>query len=119
MFPVVLTTKAKWLNIILDINGILCHCMEKAGMSRMPFVYDVKHGIHSSTVPTIVGPKAILTRPGLLKFLTEISKFAACIFIWSSMKKSIVLENCRVSLSRFAMPFDILGQDNCRKIETS
>ena len=57
--PVVLMTKAKWLNIVLDINGILCHCMEKAGTSRMPFVYDMKHGIHSSTVPTIVGPKAI------------------------------------------------------------
>jgi hypothetical protein len=35
--PVVLMTKAKWLNIVLDINGILCHCMEKAGASRMPF----------------------------------------------------------------------------------
>ena len=79
--PVVLTTKAKWLNIILDINGILCHCMEKTRTSKITFVYDVKHGIHSSTVPTIVGPKAIFTCPSLLKFLTKISKFAACIFI--------------------------------------
>jgi hypothetical protein len=73
--PVVLTTKAKWLNIILDINGILCHCMEKVGASRMPFLYNVKQGIHSSTVPTIVEPKAVFTRPSLLEFLTEISKF--------------------------------------------
>ena len=70
MSPVVLTTKAKWLNIILDINGILCHCMEKAGTSKPPCVFDVEHRIHSSTVPTIVGPKAIYVRPGLLKFLT-------------------------------------------------
>ena len=88
--PIVLTTKAKWLNIILDINGILCHCMEKAGMSKMPFVYDVKHEIHLSKVPTIVGPKAAYTRPGLLKFLIEISKFAARIFIWSSIKRFTV-----------------------------
>jgi hypothetical protein len=57
--PIVLTTKAKWLNIVLDINRILCHYMEKAGTSKMPFVYDERQGIHSSTVPTIVGPKAI------------------------------------------------------------
>jgi hypothetical protein len=55
VFPVVLTTPTKWLNIVLDMNGILCHCMEKAGTSRMPFVYDVRQGIHSSTVPTIMG----------------------------------------------------------------
>jgi hypothetical protein len=79
--PVVLTTKAKWLNIILDINGILYHYMEKARTSRMPFVYDESQGIHLSTVPTIVGPKDVFTRPGLLEFLTEISKFAARIFI--------------------------------------
>ena len=30
--------KWKWLNIVLDINGILCHCMEKKAMNRMPFV---------------------------------------------------------------------------------
>ena len=88
--PVVLTTKAKWLNIVLDINEILCHCMEKAGTSKMPSMYDVQHQIHSSAVPTIVGPKAVYTCPGLLKFLTEISKFATRIVIWSSMKKSIV-----------------------------
>ena len=90
VFPIVLTTKAKWLNIILDINGILCHCMEKAGMSKMPFVYDVEYGIHSSTVPTIVGPKVVYTCLGLLKFLTEISMFAARIVIWNSIKKSTV-----------------------------
>ena len=85
---VVLTTKVRWLNIVLDINGILCHCMEKVGTSKPPYVYDVEHGIHSSTVPTIVGPKVVYARPGLLNFLIEISNFAPRIIIWSSMKKS-------------------------------
>jgi hypothetical protein len=117
--PVVLTTKAKWLNIVLDINGILCHCMEKVGMSRMPFVYDERQGIHSSTVPTIVGPKAVFMRLGLLEFLTEISKFAARIFIWSSMKRSTVDKIVDYIIRSLPLPFDILGQDSCRKIETS
>jgi hypothetical protein len=117
--PVVLTTKVKWLNIVLDINGILCHCMEKAGTSRMPFMYDERKGIHSSTVPTIVGPKAVFTRPGLFEFLTEISKFAARIFIWSSMKRSTVDKIVGYLFCGLPLPFDILGQDSCRKIETS
>jgi hypothetical protein len=62
---VVSTSALKWLNIVLDINGILCHCMEKAATRRMLFVNDVKQGIYSPTVPTIVGPKAVFTRPGL------------------------------------------------------
>ena len=119
MSPVVLTTKAKWLNIVLDINKILCHYMEKAGMSKPPCVYDVEHGIHSSTVPTVVGPKAVYARPGLLNFLTEISKFAARIVIWSSMKKSTVQKIVEYLFRGLPLPFDILGQDSCRKIETS
>jgi hypothetical protein len=40
---VVLTDpKPKWLNIVLDINGILCHCMEKKATIRMPFVNSVQ-----------------------------------------------------------------------------
>ena len=107
--PIVLTTKAKWLNIILDINRILCHCMEKVGTSKIPFVYDVKHGIHSSTVPMIVGPKAVLMRPGLLKFLIKISKFATCIFIWNSMKRSTVQKIVKYFFCSLPLPFDILG----------
>jgi hypothetical protein len=74
---IVLTNPPKWLNIVLDINGILCQCMEKVATNRMPFVNDVRDGIHSSTVSTIVGPKSIFMRPGLLQFPTAISKFVA------------------------------------------
>ena len=49
--------KRKWLNIFLDINGILCY--------KMPFVNSVQQWIHLSTVPTIVGLKAVFTWPSL------------------------------------------------------
>ena len=64
--------------------------MEKAATKRMLFVNDVKKGIHSPTIPAIVEPKAIFMRLGLNEFFTMISKFATCILIWSSMKRSTV-----------------------------
>jgi hypothetical protein len=69
--------------------------------------------------PTTIGPKAVFTRPSLLEFLTEISKFAACIFIWSSIKKSTVDKIVSYLFRGLPLPFYILGQDSCRKIETS
>jgi hypothetical protein len=77
-------------------------------MNRMPFVNSVQQGIHSSTVPTIVEPKAVFTWPGLLEFLTEISKFAACVFIWSSMKRTTVEEIVHYLFCGLPQPFEIL-----------
>jgi hypothetical protein len=57
--------------------------------------------------------------PGLLEFFIEISKFAARIFIWSSMKRSTVDKIVDYLFRGLPLPFDILGQDSCRKIETS
>jgi hypothetical protein len=109
--------KPKWLNIVLDINGILCHCMEKKATIRMLFVNSVQQRIHSSTVPTIVGPKAVFTRPSLHEFLTTISKFAARVIIWSSMKRSTVEEIVHYLFRGLPQPFEVLGQDSCREIE--
>jgi hypothetical protein len=78
---VVSTGPPKWLNVILDINEILYHCMEKKAANRMLFVNSVQQGIHSSMVPSNVGPKAIFTQPGLYEFLSVISKFAAKVII--------------------------------------
>jgi hypothetical protein len=116
---VVSTSPPKWLNIILDINDILCHCMEKAATRGMFFVNDVKQGIHSPTVPTIVGPKAVFTHPGLLEFLTAISEFTAHVLIWSSMKMSTMEKNVEYLFRGLPLPFDILRQDSCQRIEIS
>jgi hypothetical protein len=101
--------KLKWLNIILDINGILCYCMEKKATNRMPFVYSVQQRIHSSTVPTIVELKAVFTRPGLHEFLIAISKFAVRVIIWSSMKRSTVEEIVHYLFRGLPQPFEVLG----------
>jgi hypothetical protein len=108
--------KPKWLNIVLDINDILCHCMEKKATNRMPFVNSVQQRIHSSMVPTIVGPKAVFTWPGLHEFLTAINKFTAKVIIWSSMKRSTIEEIVPHLFHGLPQPFEVLGQDSCRKI---
>ena len=86
-------------------------------MNRMPFVNSVLQRIHVSTVPTIVGPKAVFTRPGLHEFFTMISKFAARAIIWSSMKRSTVEEIVHYLFRGLPQPFEVLRQDNYRKIE--
>ena len=115
----VVLTSPKWkcLSIVLNINSILCHRMVKKAMNRMPFVNSVLQRIHLSTVPTIVGPKAVFTRPGLHEFFTMISKFAARAIIWSSMKRSTVEEIVHYLFRGLPQPFEVLRQDNYRKIE--
>ena len=93
--------------------------MEKAATNRMPFINDEKDGIPSSTNPTIIGPKAIFTHPSLLEFLTAISMFGAYIFIWSSMKRSTIRQIVDYLFCSLPPSFEILRQDNYRKIETS
>jgi hypothetical protein len=93
--------------------------MEKVETRGMLFVNDVKQGIHSPMVPTIVGLKAVFTCLGLHEFLTTISEFAARILIWSSMKRSTVEKIVQYLYRGLVLPFDILGQDSCRRIETS
>ena len=116
---VVSTSPPKWLNIVLDINGILYYCMEKVATNNMPFVNDVRDGIHSSKVPTMVKPKAVFMSLDLFKFFIAISKFVACLSIWSSMKRSIVEQTVNYFFCGLPLLFEILGLDSCQKIETS
>ena len=101
--------KPKWLNIVLDINGILCHYMDKKVTNRMPFMNSVHQGIHSSMALTIIGPKAIFMQLGLLDFFITINKFAARIIIWSSMKRSTVEEIVHYFFCGLLQPFEVLG----------
>jgi hypothetical protein len=103
------TGPPKWLNVVLDINGILCHCMEKKAANMMPFVNSMQQGIPSSTVPTIVESKAVFTRLGLHEFLSAISKFAAKVIIWSSMKRSTVEEIVHYLFCGLPQSFEVLG----------
>ena len=70
-----------------------------------------------STAPTIIKSKTVFTWPSLLEFLIAISKFAARVIIWSSMKKSTVEEIVHYLFRGLPPPFEVFGQDSCKKIK--
>jgi hypothetical protein len=72
-----------------------------------------------STVPTIIGSKVVVTHLGLHDFLSAISNFAAHVIIWSSIKRSIVVEIVDYIFHGLPKPVHILGQDSCEKTKAS
>ena len=65
--------RMKWLNIVLDLNGILCECVGRSSLRKGMTTHNVKDNIFSNECSTIAGTKAVYVRPGLQEFLTEIS----------------------------------------------
>jgi hypothetical protein len=64
----------RWLNVILDLNGALCSCIQKSTVTRRgpqqkPYYVDVF--LHSPTIPTCVGPKAVYVRPSVANFMIQ------------------------------------------------
>lgn len=105
---------ARWLNIVLDINGILCETAHAASAARGSRSHDM-----SSMFPIVIGPKYVYPRPGVREFLAGLRSFANSVVIWSSMKKSTVMEISKFLFSGISPPDLVLGQESCGKIETS
>lgn len=103
----------RWLNIVLDINGILCEIEHSPVWSRG----SVRQASYCCKFPTFIGPKAVYTRPGVRAFLADIRNITNSIVVWSSMKKSTVAEIAKYLFSDMPSPALILGQESCEKIE--
>ena len=59
----------KWLNIVLDVNGVLGQCNPKFELGRVRRVHEMRDNIFSHETPTIVGGKAVYARQNLREFL--------------------------------------------------
>ena len=79
--------RTKWLNIVLDLNGILCECVGRSSLRKGVTTHNVKDNIFSDECPTIARTKAVYIHLSLQKFLEEISQFANRVVVWSSMLK--------------------------------
>jgi len=87
-------TTEKWLNVVLDLNGILCVTKDiKSKGGYYNTVGETSKG-HSTVVPTIVGKKRVYTRPNCLEFLSELGKIAI-VLMWSSMMMFITDGVCK------------------------
>jgi hypothetical protein len=58
----------KWLNLVLNLNGILCVCQDKRLMSKGQAYMDGSRP-HSSTISYLIGTKAVFIIKGSLENL--------------------------------------------------
>lgn len=106
----------RWLNVVLDLNGILCVCEEFRFTVPPITMWNPESDPHSSSVPTKIGPKAVYVRPGCSDFLRSLQEFAI-ITVWSSMKGATTQQICKYLFRGLSMPQNILGQEYCERIK--
>jgi hypothetical protein len=111
----------RWLNVILDLNGILCSCVQKNTVTRRGSQQKLFYGegfVHSATIPTCIGPKAIYVRPGVAALVRRVSRFAD-ITVWSSMMQSTASQVVDYLFHRNVKPVAVYGQESCNTIQVN
>ena len=114
IFPSPSKAVNRWLNVVLDLNGILCVCEEYRYLRKI-HSWNPKSNPHSSFVPAKIGPKAVYVHPSCSRFFSALSDFAD-IIVWSSMREPTTRQICEYLFRGLAMPLHILGQDSCDRI---
>jgi hypothetical protein len=105
----------KWQNVVLDLNAILCVCLEERLLPRGQ-TYVVNKKPHFCIVPFLVGPKVVYIYLSYKRFLIELGNVAN-ITIWSSMRVSTVKSICDLLFEDLSMkPINILGHESCNWI---
>ena len=64
---------SKWLNIVLDLNGVFCQYVERSSASRHGRTIREDKHVYSLPIPTLVDPKGVYCRPHVREFLRFIS----------------------------------------------
>lgn len=106
----------RWPNVVLDLNGILCVCKEARFTTPRITVWNRESDPYSSSVPTMIGLKAVYVRPHCEEFLSSLNEFAD-ISVWNSMKVSTTQQICKYLFRRLSFPRNVLGQEQCEKIK--
>ena len=105
-----------WLNIVFDLNGVLCHCDARSAFKGKQW-HRVEDNVFSNREPTLIGTKAVFVRPNLREFLREVNQITNRVVFWSSMLRKTVEPIVAFLCQDNRQPFEILGQENCKKIE--
>ena len=108
IIPSPLRAVSMWLNVNLDLNGILCVCAEYRFLPRIT-TWNPKSAPHSSSIPTRIGPKAVYVCSSCYTFLSALSDFAD-ITVWSSMHELTIQKICEYLFRGLPMPLHILGR---------
>jgi hypothetical protein len=104
----------------VDLNGILCSCVQKSTVTWKGYKqkrFYPEGFVHSASVPTCVGPKAVYVRPRLKEFLEKLSEFAD-ITVWSLMMQSTTKQVVVDYLFHGNVyPVVVYGQESCESIQ--
>ena len=115
-FSIVPRQRRKWLNIVLDVNGVLGQCIPKFELGRVHRVHEMSDNIFSHETPTIVGGKAVYARQNLREFLRQLSNIALRIVVWMLMVRSNADLVASYLFIGNPKPYRILAQDQCKMI---
>lgn len=110
-----LRVTSRWLNVILDLNGILCVCKDRRVVPKDQ-VYNLVSNAHSSVLPAPIGPKAVFVRPHCLDFLRELTAIAY-VSVWSSMVLTTTKSICDYLFRGVHSPYLIWGQNSCEVVK--
>lgn len=99
--------------MVFDLNGILCRCIEKRSIKGK--YKEVSDHVYSHIIPTAIGPKGVYARPGVRKFLADVSEYVN-IVVWTSMLEGTGRLVCEWLFYGIKPPVCILGQKACGKI---
>ena len=102
----------KWLNVILDLNGVLCVCEDKRSL---PIKREFS-AVSPMLVATTIGMKRIVIRPHLKEFLRDLLSFAF-VSVWSSMKSSTTKLISEYLFKDLDPPLLIFGQEHCKTLK--
>jgi NLI interacting factor-like phosphatase len=116
--PVVPGPRRKWLNIVFDLNGVLCQCALKSYAANLQS-YKLEDNVLCHRIPTIIGPKAVFARQNVGEFLRQVSEIANKVVVWTTMFKRNAEPIAGHLFSGGKAPYDILGQEQCTKIEVA
>ena len=111
---VVSDSSGRWLNVVFDLNGILCSTKPSW---KSKGLRNADKLVHSATLPYDVGPKLVWVRPGCVEFLSQLSSFAT-ITVWSSMFKDSIQKICDHLFGplHLSAPICVLGQKDCDRV---
>ena len=65
---------SRWLNVVMDLNGIMCVCEEYRFLPKIQS-WNLESNPHSF-VPAKIGPKVVYVHPLCSTFLRALSDFA-------------------------------------------
>jgi len=116
MAPVGPPVRPKWLNVVFDLNGVLCECFDKSYGRNFKKLYSVEDNVLSNRTPTIVGTKAVFARQNVGEFLREVSTVANRVIVWTSMFKRNADVVVDYLFRDSPLPYAVLGQDRCKLI---